>query len=130
QGAGEVRLVASLKDPRLNFPNPDEIHVFIPDIHLITPRRAQDGHFQFTANCLPMLESALRRLAEFKSGTPGQRIVIYQIGDLFDLWRETDRFDPDVDVPAAIQDNYPSLFDALFDERLDTQFLLGNHDYD
>jgi UDP-2,3-diacylglucosamine pyrophosphatase LpxH len=33
-------------------------------------------------------------------------------------------------VPAAIQNNFPSLFDALFDEQLDAQFLLGNHDYD
>lgn len=131
QGTAEVRLVASLKDPRMNFPDPDQLHVFIPDIHLITPRRAREGGFKFTSNCLPLLETVLRALAKFKSGAvPGGRVVVYQIGDLFDLWRQTPRHDPDVDVAASIQDNYPKLIEALFDSKLDAQFLLGNHDYD
>jgi hypothetical protein len=131
QSTAEVRLVASLKDPRMNFPDPEELHVFIPDIHLITPRRAREGGFQFLSNCLPLLESVLRALARFKSGAaPGERVVVYQLGDLFDLWRETSRHDPDIDVAASIQDNYPGLFEALFAPGLDTQFLLGNHDYD
>ena len=31
-----VQLVARLKDGRLNFPQANELHVFIPDLHLIT----------------------------------------------------------------------------------------------
>ena len=131
QSTAEVRLVASLSDPRINFPAPDQLHVFIPDIHLVTPRRAREGGFKFSSNCLPLLERVLRALARFKRATaPGGRVVVYQIGDLFDLWRETSRHDPDMDVAAAIQDNHPQLMEALFAPELDAQFLLGNHDYD
>jgi hypothetical protein len=31
-----VRLVSSLRDERLGFPDPKDLRVFIPDLHLIT----------------------------------------------------------------------------------------------
>ncbi len=131
QTVAQVQLVASLRDDRLGFPNAGELHVFLPDIHLITEQRRVQAGFVYATNYLPLLESVVRSLAQLRTrAQPGGTVTLYQIGDLIDLWRQTDGLDPDLDVPSAIQNDHEDLFAALLDPALNTQFLLGNHDYD
>jgi UDP-2,3-diacylglucosamine pyrophosphatase LpxH len=127
----QVQLVARLKDARLNFPETGELHVFLPDIHLITAaRRAQAGYL-YGANYPDLLEAVVRALGRFKrDAAPAGEVVVYQIGDLFDLWRQVDGLDPEANAASAIQNDHMSLLAALRDPDLNTQFLLGNHDYD
>src|SRR5690348_1108810 len=95
QSTAKVSLVASLRDERLDFPNAGELSVFVPDIHLITKQRRAQGGFLYATNALGLLESVIRALKVFKtSAQPGEKAVVYQIGDLLDLWRETDGLDP------------------------------------
>lgn len=126
-----VRLVAALRDDRLNFPDPDDLRVFIPDIHLVSAERRQQAGFLYDSNFLPLLRTVVESLRALKrSAGPGERMVVYQIGDLFDLWRESDGLDPDLDVAAGIKDSHEDLVGSLMDPDLNMQFLLGNHDYD
>jgi pimeloyl-ACP methyl ester carboxylesterase len=64
------------------------------------------------------------------ASAPAGEVVVYQIGDLFDLWRQVDGRDPNANAASAIQNDHASLLAALRDPDLNTQFLLGNHDYD
>jgi UDP-2,3-diacylglucosamine pyrophosphatase LpxH len=122
----DVCLVSKLRDPRLNFPDEDRLNVFIPDIHLVTKRRP----FAFRTNAVETLADLLGALRTFKSEVRPEKLVVYQLGDLFDLWREVDGFDPAADVASAIEDSHAGLMEAFYDSELDAQFLLGNHDYD
>jgi UDP-2,3-diacylglucosamine pyrophosphatase LpxH len=126
QDVADVSLVAKLRDPRLNFPDEDRLNVFIPDVHLVTKRRP----FQFGTNAIETLGGVLRGLRALRSAARPQKVVVYQLGDLFDLWREIDGFDPGADVASAIEDTHAGLMEAFYDADLDAQFLLGNHDYD
>lgn len=122
----DVWLIAKLRDPRLRFPDPTRLNVFLPDIHLVTPRRT----YEFGTNAPDLLLSVVRALRDFRAAAAPSQAVVYQLGDLIDLWRETDGLDPDADVASAIEDAHPDLMQALYDPDLDAQFLLGNHDYD
>ena len=64
------------------------------------------------------------------ASAPAGEVVVYQIGDLFDLWRQVDGLDPNANAASAIQNDHASLLVALRDPDLNAQFLLGNHDYD
>lgn len=126
-----VRLVAALRDERLNFPDPNDLRVFIPDVHLITEQRRVSAGFQYATNFLQSLPKLVAALRDFKQAVAAdERVVVYQLGDLIDLWRETDGLDPDLDVASAIANDHEDLMAALLDPALNTQFLLGNHDYD
>ena len=126
-----VQLVARLTDARLNFPNVDELHVFIPDIHLITAARRAEAGYVYGTNYPELLEKVVNSLAAFKrDAEPTGEVVVYQIGDLYDLWRQVDGLDPEANAASAIQNDHASLLSALRDPDLNTQFLLGNHDYD
>jgi UDP-2,3-diacylglucosamine pyrophosphatase LpxH len=124
-GVADVSLVARLRDPRLGFPGEARLNVFLPDIHLVTPRR----QYRFGTNSPELLTAVVRGLRDFRAAAAGE-VVVYQLGDLLDLWRETGGLDPDEDVASAIEDAHPELMDAFYDPALDVQFVLGNHDYD
>jgi UDP-2,3-diacylglucosamine pyrophosphatase LpxH len=131
ESVARVELVARLVDPRINFPQSSELHVFIPDVHLITAARRAQGGYLYGANYPDLLESVVRALAGLKKdAAPAGEIVVYQIGDLYDLWRQVDGLDPEANAASAIQNDHASLLSALRDPDLNTQFLLGNHDYD
>jgi UDP-2,3-diacylglucosamine pyrophosphatase LpxH len=131
QGVANVQLVARLEDPRLNFPQTEELHVFIPDLHLITDARRTEAGYAYGTNYPVLLEQVVRRLASFqREAAPAGEVVVYQIGDLFDLWRQADGLDPEANAASAIQNDHASLLAALRDPDLNVQFLLGNHDYD
>jgi UDP-2,3-diacylglucosamine pyrophosphatase LpxH len=121
-----VSLVAKLRDPRLNFPDENRLTVFVPDLHLVTNRR----QFLFRTNAVGTLTGVLQMIRTLRSEVLPARLVLYQTGDLVDLWREADGFDPNADVASAIEDTHADLMEAIYDPDLDAQFLLGNHDYD
>ncbi|HEV3199050.1 MAG TPA: hypothetical protein VGZ73_14145 [Bryobacteraceae bacterium] len=134
QSVASVSLVSSLRDERLNLPGASELHVFIPDLHLITAQRRTSAHFLYGTNWLQgpdLLGNTVRALKGFKAGAaPGENVTVYQIGDLLDLWREVDGLNPNADVASAIEDDHGALMEAFYDNDLNVQFLLGNHDYD
>jgi UDP-2,3-diacylglucosamine pyrophosphatase LpxH len=126
ESVANVSLVSKLRDPRLNIPDPDRLNVFIPDLHLVSKTRT----YQFGTNLVETLTAVLNGVRVLKMAARPSQVIVYQIGDLLDLWRETDGLDPDPDVASAIEDSHSSLMEAIYDGSLDTQFLLGNHDYD
>ena len=130
EAIASVQLVARLKDDRLNFPQSGELHVFIPDLHLITEARRVEGGYQYGTNHLPLLESVVNALRALKLASAPAEVVVYQIGDMFDLWRQVDGLDANANAASAIQNDHASLAAALRDPDLNAQFLLGNHDYD
>ena len=126
-----MQLVARLQDDRLNFPQTDELHVFIPDLHLITAARRVEAGYTYGTNYPELLEAVVKSLRALKlASAPAGEVVVYQIGDLFDLWRQVDGLDPNANAASAIQNDHASLLVALRDPDLNAQFLLGNHDYD
>ena len=130
QSVANVRLVAALRDDRLAFPK-TELRVFIPDVHLISEQRRIQGGFRYSTNHTDLLTRvavALKNLAG--QAAAGETLITYQVGDLFDLWRESSGLDNQVDIAARIKLDHDRLIRALFDADLNTQFLLGNHDFD
>jgi UDP-2,3-diacylglucosamine pyrophosphatase LpxH len=131
QAVASVQLVARLQDDRLNFPQAGELHVFIPDLHLITAARRVEAGYTYGTNDPALLETVVKSLRALKlASAPAGEVVVYQIGDLFDLWRQVDGLDPNANAASAIQNDHASLLAALRDPDLNAQFLLGNHDYD
>jgi UDP-2,3-diacylglucosamine pyrophosphatase LpxH len=131
QAIARVQLVARLRDGRLNFPQAAELHVFIPDLHLITAARRAEAGYTYGTNYPELLEAVVKSLRAWKlAAAPAGEVVVYQIGDLFDLWRQVDGLDPNANAASAIQNDHATLLAALRDPDLNAQFLLGNHDYD
>jgi UDP-2,3-diacylglucosamine pyrophosphatase LpxH len=127
-----VRLISAFADPRLGFPDPNTLHVFVPDVHLISKQRQKTGGFKFSTNYPDLLTRVLKNLRTFKlSGQKEKRAVfVYQVGDLLDLWRETPILDALGNAVANIEDDFGKLMSAFTDTQLEAQFLLGNHDFD
>lgn len=138
QAVADVMLVSSLRDKRIGFPSNQDIRVFIPDIHLISNTRSRFfSKYATDPRELQLLCAIVTQLNAFKQRASQQQkqVVVYQLGDCFDLWRE---IDPDVppnspqfrDKMQKIRDDNASLVRALRDENLATRFLFGNHDID
>ena len=125
EGRVEVSLVASLQHEGIGFP--EELHIFLPDIHLITEERQPS--FGYGTNYSGLLTDLVLKLKLFKTGAAGPKVTVYQLGDLLDLWRQTPDLDPGEDVAACIANDRQELMGALLDFGLETQFLLGNHDF-
>lgn len=131
QSVAKVRLVASLRDDRLGFPNDKDLRIFIPDIHLISEKRRKQGKFAYATNFPDLLTSVAVELTNLKAGAANnETIVVYQLGDFLDLWREASGADDQLDVAARIKDDHQDLVLALLDDNLNARFLLGNHDFD
>lgn len=132
QSVANVRLVSSLRDPRLGFPAEDDIRIFLPDIHLITEKRRKEGKYRYASNCIRLLTNVLLAITKWKGqgSSASSTIVLYQIGDFLDLWRETPQASKQLDAAARIEEDHEDLVLALTDRRLKTRFLLGNHDFE
>lgn len=129
QSETEVRLVASLRDPRLNFPDKQDIRVFVPDIHLITKKR-QKNYRVFT-NQERLLVAVLRRLKQLRDeAAPQEKVNVCFLGDLLDLWREGPQTRASKATASRIRDDHEELMEAALDRGLGARFLLGNHDFD
>jgi UDP-2,3-diacylglucosamine pyrophosphatase LpxH len=131
QSRADVRLVSALRNPQLGMPNPKDIRIFIPDLHLISEKRRIEGGFTYGTNHTDLLTRVVTALGGWKAqAAPDEVVEVYQIGDFLDLWREAATTDESPEVPARIKDDHQELVLALLDRRLKTHFLLGNHDFD
>ncbi len=131
QELGPVRLVASLSDERLGFPDKNDLRVLVPDIHLITTKRRKQGGFKYGTNHEELLTDVITAVRDIKtSAKPDETVAMYILGDFLDLWRETPALDERLDAAAAIRDDHEDLVAAALDPKLKTRFLLGNHDFD
>jgi UDP-2,3-diacylglucosamine pyrophosphatase LpxH len=123
-----VRLVASLRDSRLNFPAPDDVRIFLPDMHIVSHRTR--AKYSYGTNDMDLLADVLVRLAGLKARSQGRTVCIFQMGDFLDLWREEAVSSARVDAASRIVMDHPRLMNALFSPTLKARFLLGNHDVD
>jgi UDP-2,3-diacylglucosamine pyrophosphatase LpxH len=123
-----VRLVASLRDARLNFPSPDDIRIFLPDMHIVSHRTR--AKYSYGTNDMDLLADVLVRLAGLKARSQGRTVGVFQVGDFLDLWREESVASARVDAASRIVTDHPRLMNAIFSPTLKTRFLLGNHDID
>jgi UDP-2,3-diacylglucosamine pyrophosphatase LpxH len=126
----DVRLVASLRDPRLGFNSTTDLHVFIPDLHLVS--NEVRPRYKYGTNEIGMLTAALAALGELRSveRAGARRIGIFQMGDFLDIWREAPFLTPGFDAAARITDSHPALMAEFGSGRLGARFLLGNHDFE
>ncbi|HSD50898.1 MAG TPA: hypothetical protein VLG48_05765 [Candidatus Methylomirabilis sp.] len=127
----DVRLVAALRDDRLGFPAANDLRIFLPDVHLISDARREEGGYVYTTNHPDLLTELAVALTRFRT-TAGddETIVLYQLGDFLDLWREAPGLDDRLDAAARIKDDHEDLLLAIMDRQLKARFLLGNHDFD
>jgi UDP-2,3-diacylglucosamine pyrophosphatase LpxH len=126
--AGTVRLVASLRDARLNFPSPDDVRIFLPDMHVVSNQTR--AKYSYGTNDMDLLADILVRLAGLKARSQGRTVGVFQVGDFLDLWREEPVASARVDAASRIVMDHPRLMNAIFSPTLKTRFLLGNHDID
>jgi UDP-2,3-diacylglucosamine pyrophosphatase LpxH len=145
-----IYLVARLKDDRIGYPFPNDLRVFIPDLHLISDLRQGEFGYKYNTNYIAheddLLPVMVKELIKFKKKVIDENertrnedkkktFEVYQLGDFLDLWRETnkpwktkpDKWRADVD---RIKNSHWHLYNALLDETLHTNFILGNHDFD
>ncbi|HEX5050778.1 MAG TPA: hypothetical protein VFZ65_03300 [Planctomycetota bacterium] len=132
---GELRLLGRLDDARLGNPSPDEVYLFVPDLHLISrSRESSFGAYRFNhadSDLLAGLLHALAALREVWEDDGSHKLVTVQLGDFFDLWRE---FGGVAHPELIADDEWGSLRDVLyrgvFRRRpcLKATMLLGNHD--
>jgi len=122
-----VSLVSSFQHECIGLP--DELHIFLPDIHLITGERQAEVDFGCSTNYEDLLTDLVRQLKSFKVAKGGLPVTVHQLGDLLDLWRQAPQLDQSQDLGAWIANDHQNLMSALLDNELDMQFLLGNHDF-
>jgi len=132
-----VQLVSRLKDDRLDFPHAHDIRVFIPDVHLLSRDKAKA--YNYGTNYIPLLSSLAGELIEFKesSSEKGAQVTVYQLGDFFDLWRETPTYlsrnklaEGTATAVQKMAEDHQVLYERLFGPELNIQLVLGNHDFD
>lgn len=130
QSVAMVQLVACLRDARLNFGGDNDLHVFIPDIHLVTKKVRK--RYPYGTNDTGVLTQALDAIRQLKQRAAGEqkKVSVFQIGDFMDLWRETPRMEERVDAASRIADDHRALMRALMAPGFKTRFLLGNHDFE
>jgi UDP-2,3-diacylglucosamine pyrophosphatase LpxH len=128
RSVASVSLVASYRDPRLQFAAADDLRVFVPDLHLLSNERRL--RYRYGTNQTGLLADALRAITQVKARDPNRTVVNYQIGDFLDLWRETPVESDRLDAASKIQDSHPDLVRTILSADLKTRFLLGNHDFE
>lgn len=145
-----IHLLARLKDERIGYPFPNDLRVFIPDLHIISPFRQEEFGYKYSTNYIAheddLLPGMVKELIKFKKKVIAENegihdqdkkktVEVYQLGDFLDLWRETNkpwRTKPSEwrgYVNRIIESNLPT-YKAFLDEILHTNFILGNHDFD
>jgi len=131
----EIRLLGRVDDPLIGNASANDVFVFVPDLHLVTPQRqAQFAKYGFNHAASRTLARLLQRLADVRAQwkLDGNRnLITVQVGDFFDLWRE---FVGAANAAAIPDDAHGELRDVLYrgTDRglpcLDATILLGNHD--
>jgi UDP-2,3-diacylglucosamine pyrophosphatase LpxH len=129
QGIAKVSLISLLRDDRIGMPSEKDMHLFFPDLHLVTDARRAAAGYKYLPD-EPLLVRVLQTLRNFKVGLAGERLTLYQLGDLLDVWRETPVTNPKRNTASAIEDDHIAALALLYDEDADFRFLFGNHDFD
>jgi hypothetical protein len=106
--------------------------VFFPDIHILSKGRAKGygDFFNLSASNEGLLKGTLQRLLELRETVSEYSgLLVYQLGDFHDLWREAEHWWWHEDLGSMIQrqvEDHPDIFDLL--GRLETHRVVGNHD--
>lgn len=134
-----VKVVAKLKNDRIGFPSADDIRIFIPDLHMFSKSRQEkynyECHTNYNEDASDLLPKFVNFLLKFKTENQDKKVVVYQVGDFLDPWRETSKpwkTNP-VELSQVTQhiiESNKDVYDVLVDDALNTQFVLGNHDFD
>lgn len=126
----DVALVTSYAGEGVGLGDPDDLRVFLGDMHLISAARQAEKDYAYGLNHEPLLVDLVRGLGRLRSAarTEDRRVVLYQNGDFLDLWRETPTVAGIAEAAARIADDHAPLVDALADAG--ASMLLGNHDFD
>ena len=124
-----LRLVARYDDAGMGLP-PGRARLFIPDIHLLSVKAAKEfpkTGFKRTVD----FKRFLKALAAFKDGSAGD-LQVFQIGDIFDLWRMRGSGGAKRKVEDVSADHADILELLLFGppDGCRASLLAGNHDYD
>jgi UDP-2,3-diacylglucosamine pyrophosphatase LpxH len=134
-----VQLVAKLKDESIELPFQGVIRVFIPDLHMFSKERQKDFkyecHTNYNTDENDLLPQLARFLLQFKTENNDKNVLVYQMGDCLDPWRETPKpwelhEDEWQGIIQRMIESNEATWDPLVDDSLHTNFLLGNHDYD
>jgi UDP-2,3-diacylglucosamine pyrophosphatase LpxH len=130
---GRTEVVASYASPQLGIPAPNDIRIFIPDLHLVSDetRRGLLGLGPGPSHSL--LKRVLGRLAAFRRDTKlaDQAAVcaLYFMGDFLDLWREETPDTSPAEAAHRIARDHQELMALARAPELKARFLLGNHDF-
>jgi len=135
----DVKLVAKLKNEKIGFPFDNDIRIFIPDLHMISKSRQEKYRYECYTNyyedASDLLPQFINFLLKFKTDNQDKKVVVYQLGDFLDPWRETSK--PWKENPEHLSqiiqymlESNKEVYDVLVDDALNTQFVLGNHDFD
>ncbi|HEU4420648.1 MAG TPA: hypothetical protein VFT55_17040, partial [Planctomycetota bacterium] len=111
----------------LGFPDEDDVRIFIPDTHFITPATIKKMGYRSVTNDVDLLARTMLALATLKADSAAT-VAIYQLGDFMDLWRESLSGADPVIAADKIAVAYPDVMQAFDDARV--RFVFGNHDYD
>lgn len=130
----DVRVATRFSSPRLRFPNPNDLRIFIPDIHLMPSNERQRFFFTGAHPEHALLKRTLTRLgtlrASVKAANPNAVCATYFMGDFIDLWRcGPQGTHPSVAVDKVALEHQDLLLLAC-GPALRARFLLGNHDFD
>ncbi len=130
QRVASVRLIASLRDPRLELGSEDELRVFIPDVHVVS--KTVRSRYAYGTNDIGLLTRVAETVRALKvsPALAGKTVAFYQMGDFCDLWRETPTESDRLNAMGRIQQDHPELMRAFFAPELGARFLLGNHDFE
>lgn len=135
-----VWLLSRLRDSRrLRGMDPGKVHLFLPDMHLVSKAKADDFEFSFT-HTEPgenvardeLLDFLLLELDDMTAGSSGSNLdlQLYQLGDFLDFWRELDFANPRSRTVKSrarrILNDFQFVYQGLL--QLRTLFVTGNHD--
>ncbi len=123
-----VILVSSYKNPMLKLSR-GKAHIFIPDCHLLSHKDAEKyPNYHFVLD--DEIRLFLRRLVELRADKRGE-FLVWQLGDLFDVWRALGGRNPEAEIDKITAD-YKETFKFLLNSPPDgvrTEIMAGNHDY-
>jgi UDP-2,3-diacylglucosamine pyrophosphatase LpxH len=124
-----LRLVARYSEPAIGFPA-GRARIFIPDIHLMSVKAGKEfpkTGFRLTKE----ITRFLKLLAAFKNANPGE-LQVFQMGDIFDIWRVRGSGGSKRKVEDIAADNAGVLELLLFGPPTGCRasILAGNHDFD
>lgn len=138
--ARNIRLVSRLRDDmRLSRFDDDKIILFVPDLHILSREFEKKFRYGFNKSApnspvarQPLFEAMMTAILQFESDNSG-KVLLYQLGDYVDLWREG-QFQSSAAIAAAriFNDNtfLNKYLGGLSQAGSWMSYVPGNHDLD